>query len=184
MTNSHVYVVQQHNNGAITDAVGNNFLAQENEVDHYSTDGFDFSGNNIAINNNYVHDAVNVAPFSGDQYYVVRNNGSFSTPQTNFTMSRNKMIESIDPAQTFQAPIFVLLNSSGDITNVSIYDNLYAGTGCGSATGIAANSIHDAIIANNSLIDVVCDANIGVLTGHGGGTGPGGDTAIQRRGIQ
>lgn len=168
VVNSHVYVVQGHNIGAIN-VFATDSLMQNNEVDHFSTDAVDYSGSNVAVRLNYIHDDVftNLGPF--DQYFAVRNltdQGLFH--QTNFTMDRNKIIESIDAAQLFQANLGFYLSSSGDITNFTAYDNLFAGNGGGLETG----TLHNAFIANNSLMGGIIDVQQGHAGSLGTGTGP------------
>lgn len=172
VTNSHIYVTQFHNGAAIQD-LASSALIQGNEVDHFATDMVGIDGSNIGIINNYAHDSVLVWPF--DNYYWVRNNQLFTTAlQNNITISGNEIIESTPASgvvSALQAPISGVLNSSGDITNATIYDNLVVESSCGQQ-GLLVNSIHDSIIANNSLMDVGCASLIEVNTGHGGTTGP------------
>jgi hypothetical protein len=108
-------------------------------------------------------------PFSGDQFYGIRNVGVYQTAlQSNVTIARIKMIESIDANQLFNAPLSGFLNSNGDITNFTIYDVLCA---CSGNDVFGTGNIHNALIANNSLMGT---GSLNALQGHGGSTGPAG----------
>jgi hypothetical protein len=128
-----------------------------------------FEGNNVAVENLYIHDTVLWNPGLGDQYYGIRNVGVYQTAlQSNITIARIKLIESIDTSQLFNAPLSGFLNSNGDITNFTIYDVLCACTG---NDIFGTGNIHNALIANNSLMGT---GSLNALQGHGGSTGPAG----------
>jgi hypothetical protein len=168
VVDSHFYVIAAHNEGAIHD-LANNALVQNDEIDHYANDAVNFEGNNVAVENLYIHDTVLWNPGLGDQYYGIRNVGVYQTAlQSNITIARIKLIESIDTSQLFNAPLSGFLNSNGDITNFTIYDVLCACTG---NDIFGTGNIHNALIANNSLMGT---GSLNALQGHGGSTGPAG----------
>jgi len=81
-------------------------------------------------------------------------------------MARNQMIESLDAGQTTaHAQMNGYLSSCGDITNFLAIDNLFAGT---ANNGFAPGAIHNALIANNSVMFQGIDVSIP----HCGSTGP------------
>lgn len=167
VTNSHVYVTNEPNAGAIQ-VFAPNALVQNNEIDHIATDAIQYSGSNTALINNYGHDFVNAEP--GDQYYGIQNLGSApfaaGIPQTNVFMAKNQMIESLDAGQTTaHALMNGYLSSCGDITNYVGINNLFAGT---ANNGFAPGAIHNALIANNSVMFQGIDVSIA----HCGSTGP------------
>jgi hypothetical protein len=170
VVNSHLYVAWAHNEGLISlFSFTGSGLIRNDEIDHFANDGVNFSGSNIAVENVYIHDAVEVNPGLGDQFYGIRNTGVYQTAlQSNVTISRIKLIESIDASQTFNAALSGFLNSNGDITNFTIYDVLCACTG---NDQFGTGNIHNALIANNSLMG---GGSLNALQGHGGTTGPAG----------
>lgn len=166
VVNSHVYVVQGHNIGAIS-IWASNTLTQNNEIDHFATDAVEYAGSGVAVRYNYVHDSVLTQTF--DQYFMVDNvQDQGNGHQSNVTLDHNKVIESIDASQLLNAHLGLYLSSKGDVTNFTAYDNLFAGNG----GGLEVGTTHNTLIANNSLMG----GTINVEQGHAGilgtGTGP------------
>lgn len=169
IVNSQVYGTHEHN-GASIEALAGKALVQNNEVHHFATSAIFYLGNN-ALGRNYVHDLVETG--EGDQHIALQEVASpiFGATGANFVSNvfvfGNKAIESIDPLQKFQGALHGILNDNADITNLVITDNLIAGNGC---SGIEMGNIHNALIANNSLMGAC--AFIKIVIAHGGSTGP------------
>ena len=152
LVNSHVYEASDNGLfGAVEGQVSSLFV-QGNEIDHFYPIGVDYQMSNTAIGHNYFHDFVQTS--QGSQLYAIYNfidaSLDHTKNQSNIYVYNNKHIESVDPSQTLgQAQSSFFLNSTGDITNLIVWDNLVAAS---NECGVCPGNSHNYVVANNSVM--------------------------------
>lgn len=149
ITGSHISQVKE---GAILEA--NNVLFTGNEIDHFVDDGIDYMGNNISITRTYIHDAEE----DGDGNHpdaMQGNAGAVSTrvaynQYSNILIDSNMIIRRTDPALTLPTEMQGITQFDADYTNVTITNNVVITRAC---YGLEGGSDHNALIANNTVLD-------------------------------
>jgi Right handed beta helix region len=138
--------------GAILEA--NNILFTNNVIDHFGDDGLNYAANNIAITHNSIHDNLNlgdgnhedamqgdVAPLSAGVAY-----DTFS----NLLIDSNLVIRQTDPQLPFPNYLQGIDATDEDWTNVTVTNNIVVTSAC---LGIAFSSTHNALIADNTVVE-------------------------------
>ena len=178
LINSHVYEASFNGLLGTVEGEASSLLVQGNEIDHIFPIGVAFSQSNNAIGHNYIHDFVQTS--QGSQIYSLYANIDASLNhtlnQSNVYIYNNKHIESVDQAQLLgPAASSFYLNSTGDITNSVVWDNLVAAS---NECGICMGNSHNYVVANNSIMYTggAQSPEISLAQAHAGaagfGTGP------------
>lgn len=173
VVNSKISVTHLASSGALQlDAISS--LANGNEISYFSNSGLEFSGDNTAIYNNYIHDQFNTAEGDGLSAIIVSQQTSYTSHQ-NAYIARNKVIHNLDPALPAPAQLDGILSANTSWTNFSVIDNIMALSGC---YAISPGNVTNGVVANNSIIDggitslEPCGPDqILVTQAHAGGTG-------------
>jgi hypothetical protein len=149
MTNSHIYVTHEQGGGAVQ-LFANSSLFMNNEIDHFANDAIDYGASNLAIVHNNMHDVVQVN--DGDHLDAIQGslpNGG-EAPEVNIYIAYNWIENQPDPALPLPAYLQGIDAFDGDWTNVVVVNNEIQTSSC---WGIVEGSVHNGIIANNSVID-------------------------------
>ena len=149
LANSHIHDVLAA--GALA---GNNSLATENEIDHFGDDGLDYAGNNIALTHNSIHDnfSVNDGNHPDAMQGII---GANSPPGTynafsNILIDSNRIIRQEDTTIPFPLGMQGIDAFDEDWTNMTVTNNVVVTSAC---WGMALASIHNSLIANNTVLD-------------------------------
>ena len=132
----------------------NNTLFNDNEIDHFGSDGLDYAASNLTITQNYIHDNLDLAPAP----MKTRCRGSLATLASgttvnyfsNILIDSNTIIRQVDPSLAYPAYIDGIDAFDEDWTNVTVTNNIIVTSAC---WGIAYASIHSSLIANNTVIE-------------------------------
>ncbi len=159
-------------------AMANQMLLTDNEIDHFGDDGVDYAASNLTMTKNYIHDVLDFgihAHPDGFQGYP----GKAVAPATYATFSNilidsNRIIRRTDP----NLPFPFWLDGIDDYsyqgvsyTGMTITNNVIVTTAC---AGILFGSISNSVIANNTIVadgpgagGCSPGANVGNKTGDG-----------------
>jgi hypothetical protein len=157
VVNSHVGVTRKWG-GAAIEALGNNALIQNNQLDHFANSAIQYDASNVAVLNNNIHDAMNSNDYDGHyaiQGYVGLGAPADNAPESNVYISGNTIVSQIDPAITVAQGLEGIGQNNGDWTNVVFTWNKIATSGC---WGLDTGNSHNGIVANNYVIDSLVTA--------------------------
>ena len=124
-----------------------------NQIDHFGDDGIGFAGSNLAITKNDIHDNLDI----GDGNHAdamqgvigVLAPGAAGNFFQNILIDSNLVIRQSDPALAFPAGLQGIDAFDSDWTNVTVTNNVVITSAC---WGIAFSSIHNGLIANNTVL--------------------------------
>jgi Right handed beta helix region len=149
MTASHITNVR---NGAAIAA--NQVLFSNNQIDHFGDDGIDYAASNIAITHNSVHDNLDVG--DGNHEDAMQGQAGFLAPGAtvnhfqNVLIDSNVVIRQTDPRLPFPTYLQGIDAFDADWTNVTATNNVVITSAC---HGITFESVHNSLIANNTVIE-------------------------------
>jgi Right handed beta helix region len=131
----------------------NTFFAN-NELDHFGDDGLDCAGSNLKIYHNYIHDNNDLADGNHEDA-MQGQNGSIPAGLTynsfsNIVIDSNRVIRQTDPKLMFPAYLQGVDAFDEDWTNITVTNNMVITSSC---WGIVYSSIHNSLIANNTIVD-------------------------------
>jgi Right handed beta helix region len=149
--------------------VGNNSLLSNNVIDHFGDDGIDYAANNLAITHNTLHDNLDI----GDGNHEDAMQGQIGqlpagvafNAFSNILIDSNLVIRQTDPQNPFPTYLMGIDAFDSDWTNVTVTNNVVVTSAC---QGISFSSIHNSLIANNTVLEdglvstPGCIASIGV----------------------
>jgi hypothetical protein len=132
---------------------GNNSLFTNNVIDHFGDDGIDYAANNLAITHNTIHD--NLAIDSNHEDAMQGQNGPLPTGVafnafSNILIDSNLIVRQTDPQLAFPTYLQGIDAFDEDWTNVTVTNNVIVTSAC---YGIAFASIHNSLIANNTVVE-------------------------------
>lgn len=124
-----------------------------NQIDHFGDDGIDFAGSNLAITKNDVHDNLDI----GDGNHADAMQGAIGVLAPgaavnyfqNILIDSNLVIRQSDPELSFPTGLQGIDAFDSDWTNVTVTNNVVITSAC---WGIAFSSIHNGLIANNTVV--------------------------------
>jgi len=139
-------------NGAVLFA--NQTLFSNNQIDHFGDDGIDYAANNLAITKNNLHDNLDI----GDGNHEDAMQGQIGSLAAGSTVNRfqnifidsNLIVRQTDPALSFPTVLQGIDAFDSDWTNVTVTNNVVITSAC---WGIAFSSIHNGLIANNTVAE-------------------------------
>jgi Right handed beta helix region len=149
MTGSHIQNVRF---GAIL--VGNNSVFSNNVIDHFGDDAIDYAANNLAITHNNIHDNLNIGDGNHEDAIQGQNGplaaGVAFDAFSNIVIDSNLIIRQTDPHLAFPTYLQGIDAFDEDWTNVTVTNNIIVTSAC---WGISFSSIHNSLIANNTVVN-------------------------------
>ena len=144
--------IQNVRTGAILAA--NNLMFTNNVVDHFGDDGIDYAANNLAITHNTMHDNLDLADGNHEDAMQGQNGplpaGVGFNAFSNILIDSNLILRQTDPNNPFPTYLQGIDAFDEDWTNMTITNNVVVTSAC---SGIAFSSIHNSLIANNTVVD-------------------------------
>ena len=149
LAGSHIQGVR---NGAILAA--NNLLFTNNVIDHFGDDGIDYASNNLAITHNTIHDNLNVGDGNHEDAMQGQNGplaaGVAFNHFSNILIDSNLVVRQTDPNLAFPQYLQGIDAFDEDWTNVTVTNNVIVTSSC---YGIGFSSIHNSLIADNTVVE-------------------------------
>jgi hypothetical protein len=148
MTGSHITNVRY------AALAGNVLLFSGNEIDHFGDDGIDYGGSQLTITKNYIHDNLDVG--DGNHNDAMQGIVTALAPGTtvnkyqDILISDNTVIRQTDGNIAWPVYLQGIDAFDADWTNLTITNNVVVTSAC---WGIAYSSIHNGMIANNTVVD-------------------------------
>jgi hypothetical protein len=149
MTASHITNVR---NGAAIAA--NQVLFSNNQIDHFGDDGIDYAASNLAITHNSVHDNLDLG--DGNHEDAMQGQAGFLAPGAivnhfqNVLIDSNLVVRQTDPRLPFPTYLQGIHAFDADWTSVTVTNNVVVTSAC---HGITFESIHNSLIANNTVVE-------------------------------
>jgi hypothetical protein len=149
LTGSHITNVR---GGALLTA--NQLIFSNNQVDHFGDDGIDYAASNLAITGNNIHDNLDI----GDGNHEDAMQGQIGFLPAGATLNRfqnilidsNLIIRQTDAKIPFPTYLQGIDAFDSDWTNVTVTNNVVITSAC---HGITFESIHNSLIANNTVVE-------------------------------
>ncbi|MGB7977013.1 MAG: hypothetical protein WCF81_22280 [Roseiarcus sp.] len=149
MAGSHIQNVRI---GAILAA--DNMLFTNNVIDHFGDDGIDYAANNLAITHNTLHDNLNIGDGNHEDAMQGQNGplppGAALNYFSNILIDSNLIVRQTDPQLAFPTYLQGIDAFDEDWTNVTVTNNVIVTSAC---HGITFSSIHNSLIANNTVVE-------------------------------
>ena len=149
MAGSHIQNVRT---GVI--AAGNNFLFTNNVIDYFGDDGIDYAANNLAITHNTLHDNLNIGDGNHEDAMQGQNGplapGAALNYFSNILIDSNLVVRQTDPQLAFPQYLQGIDAFDEDWTNVTVTNNVVVTSAC---YGISFSSIHNSLIAGNTVVE-------------------------------
>ncbi len=146
---SHIQNVHQ---GAILAA--NNSLFTNNVIDHFGDDGIDYAASNIAITHNTLHDNFDMGDGNHEDAMQGQNGplgaGVVYNAFSNILIDSNLIARETVPNNPFPTYLQGIDAFDEDWTNVTVTNNVVITSAC---HGITFESIHNSLIANNTVLN-------------------------------
>ena len=149
LTGSHISNVRT---GA--DLLAAQLLFSNNQIDHFGDDGLDYAASNLAITHNDIHDNLDIG--DGNHEDAMQGVIGVVTPGVavnhfqNVLIDSNLVIRQTDPELAFPTYLQGIDDFNSDWTNVTVTNNVVITSGCHS---ISFSSIHNSVIANNTVVE-------------------------------
>jgi Right handed beta helix region len=138
--------------GAILAA--NNLLFTNNVIDHFGDDGIDYAANNLAITHNTLHDNLDIGDGNHEDAMQGQNGplppGAALNYFSNILIDSNRVVRQTDPQLAFPTYLQGIDAFDEDWTNVRVTNNVVITSAC---HGITFESIHNSLIAGNTVVD-------------------------------
>jgi parallel beta-helix repeat protein len=132
----------------------NNLLFTNNVIDHFGDDGIDYGANNLAITRNTLHDNLSLGDGNHEDAMQGQNGavppGLAYNAFSNILIDSNLIIRQTDPALPFPSYLQGIDAFDEDWTNMTVTNNVIVSNAC---WGISFASIHNSLIANNTVVD-------------------------------
>jgi hypothetical protein len=129
-------------------------LFANNQIDHFGDDGIDFAASNLAITRNDIHDNLDVG--DGNHEDAMQGTIGILAPGAtanyfqNILIDSNLVVRQTDPELSFPTYLQGIDAFDSDWTNVTVTNNVVITSAC---WGIVFSSIHNSLIANNTVVD-------------------------------
>jgi hypothetical protein len=144
--------IQNVHLGAILAA--NNSLFTNNVIDHFGDDGIDYAASNLAITHNTLHDNLDMGDGNHEDAMQGQNGplaaGAALNYFSNILIDSNLVVRQTDPEPTFPQYLQGIDAFDEDWTNVTVTNNVVITSAC---HGITFTSIHNGLIANNTVLN-------------------------------
>jgi Right handed beta helix region len=138
--------------GAILGA--NNLLFTNNVIDHFGDDAIDYAASNLAITHNTIHDNLDVGDGNHEDAMQGQNGplpaGAALDYFSNILIDSNLILHKTDPQLPFLTYLQGIDAFDEDWTNLTVTNNVIVTSAC---SGIGFGSIHNSLIANNTVLE-------------------------------
>jgi hypothetical protein len=132
----------------------NQTLFSNNQIDHFGDDGIDYGASNLVITKNNIHDNLDI----GDGNHEDAMQGVIGTLAPgvainhfqNVLIDGNLVVRQTDPELSFPTYLQGIDATNSDWTNVTVTNNVVVTSAC---LAISFSSIHNGLIANNTVIE-------------------------------
>jgi hypothetical protein len=132
----------------------NNSLFTNNVIDHFGDDGIDYAANNIAITHNTFHDNLDIGDGNHEDAIQGQNGplppGAALNYFSNILIDSNLVVHQTDSNNPFPTYLQGIDAFDEDWTNVTVTNNVVITSAC---HGITFGSIHNGLIANNTVVE-------------------------------
>jgi hypothetical protein len=133
---------------------GNNVLFTNNVIDHFGDDGIDYAASNLAITHNTIHDNLDIGDGNHEDAMQGQNGpipaGFTFDAFSNILIDSNLIARQTDPNNPFPTYLQGIDAFDEDWTNVTVTNNVIVTSAC---PGIAFSSIHNSLVANNTVVE-------------------------------
>jgi hypothetical protein len=132
----------------------NQLIFSNNQIDHFGDDGIDYAASDIAITHNDIHDNLNLGDgnhedgMQGVIGFVPA--GATVNHLKNILIDSNLVIRQTDPELSFPTGLQGISAFDSDWTNLTVTNNVVITSAC---AGISFASIHDSLIAHNTVVE-------------------------------
>jgi hypothetical protein len=131
----------------------NSSLFSNNVIDHFGDDGIDYSASNLAITHNTLHDNLDIGDGNHEDAMqgtigLLAGGVALNTFQ-NLLIDSNLIVRQTDPRLAFPTYLQGIDAFDADWTNVTVTNNVVVTSAC---QGISFASIHNGLIANNTVV--------------------------------
>ncbi len=144
--------IQNVHLGAILAA--NKSLFTNNVIDHFGDDGIDYAANNLAITHNTLHDNLDIGDGNHEDAMQGQNGplgaGVVYNAFSNILIDSNLIARETAPNNPFPTYLQGIDAFDEDWTNVTVTNNVIVTSAC---HGITFESIHNSLIANNTVLN-------------------------------
>jgi len=144
--------IQNVHLGAILAA--NNSLFTNNVIDHFGDDGIDYAASNLAITHNTLHDNLDMGDGNHEDAMQGQNGplgaGVVYNAFSNILIDSNLIARETVPNNPFPTYLQGIDAFDEDWTNVTVTNNVVITSAC---HGITFTSIHNGLIANNTVLN-------------------------------
>ena len=131
----------------------NQVLFSNNQIDHFGDDGIDYAASNLAITHNSIHDNLDIG--DGNHEDAMQGQaGVFAgrrrcQPFPECPDRQQPVVRQTDPRLPFPTYLQGIDAFDADWTNVTVTNNVVITSAC---PGISFASIHNSLIANNTVV--------------------------------
>jgi hypothetical protein len=133
---------------------GNNLQLTNNVIDHFGDDAMDYAGNNLAITHNTIHDNLNIGDGNHEDAMQGVNGelpaGVAYNTFSNILIDSNLILRQTDPNLAFPQYLQGIDAFDENWLNITVTNNVIVTSAC---PGISFGSIHDSLIANNTVVE-------------------------------
>jgi hypothetical protein len=129
-------------------------LFSNNQIDHFGDDGIDYAASNLAITHNSIHDNLDIG--DGNHEDGMQGQAGFLPAGATVNHFQNVLIDSnlvvrqTDPRLPFPTYLQGIDAFDADWTGVTVTNNVVITSAC---HGITFSSIHNSLIANNTVVE-------------------------------
>jgi Right handed beta helix region len=148
-TGSHISNVRT---GASLEA--SQLVFSNNQIDHFGDDGIDYAASSLSITHNDIHDNLDIG--DGNHEDAMQGQIGYLAPGATVNYFRNILIDSnlivrqTDPELSFPTYLQGIDAFDEDWTDVTVTNNVIVTSAC---PGISFASIHNSLIANNTVVE-------------------------------
>ena len=132
----------------------NNSLFTNNVIDHFGDDGIDYAASNLAITHNTLHDNLDIGDGNHEDAMQGQNGplaaGAALNFFSNILIDSNLVVRETVPNNPFPQYLQGIDTFDEDWTNVTVTNNVVITSAC---HGITFESIHNGLIANNTVLN-------------------------------
>ena len=125
-----------------------------NQIDHFGDDGLDYAASNIALTHNTIQDNLDLG--DGNHEDAMQGQAGFLAAGAtvnhfvNVLIDSNLIVRQTDPKLPFPTYLQGIDAFDADWTNVTVTNNVVVTSAC---HGITFGSIHNSLIANNTVVE-------------------------------
>jgi hypothetical protein len=134
--------------------LANQLIFSNNQIDHFGDDGIDYAASNLSITHNDIHDNLDIGDANhedGVQGVIgILPAGATVNYLKNILIDSNLIVRQTDPELSFPTYLQGIDAFDSDWTNVTVTNNVVI---TGACAGISFASIHNSLIADNTVVE-------------------------------